>query len=104
MPKKTLLGAFMLLLLATPAKADECRAGHPEWYRCVADADCVLIYNPCGWPTEAAASAFAEEAKTCNRHVGTALSCAEYDAAKSGTFTPQCQAGVCVAVKLKLNP
>ena len=33
-----------------PSVAAKERAADPAWYRCRADADCALGFDPCGWP------------------------------------------------------
>lgn len=91
----------VVILLLTPAVsgANECRSVNPSWYECQSDSDCEIIYNPCGWPTEASSAKHAEEAKRCNRLQGVAIDCATYDPTIMGVFTSKCQSGVCVAIK-----
>jgi hypothetical protein len=96
------VSGLFLLTISPPSFAgpfEECRTKHPEWYVCAADEDCVQIYNPCGWPDDTANKNFADDAETCNRHVGAALSCAAFDVAKEDPFSAKCIAGTCLAAE-----
>lgn len=78
---------------------DTCRTSNPTWYQCNADMDCLIIYNPCGWPNDAANQSFADTAKECSRRAGAALSCASFDEAQAEAFVAKCVRGQCLAVK-----
>lgn len=76
-----------------------CKDEDPHWRSCKSAKDCVLVSNPCGWPSDAANQNFAVKAEKCNRHRGAAMSCAAYDALRDGSHTAHCIVGKCVAVK-----
>jgi len=97
----SLLLAFCLFL-STPAAADSltpCKDETPAWRSCKSEADCVIISNPCGWPSDAANKAFADQAQHCNIRRGAAMGCAAYDAERDGSYSSHCIVGKCVAVK-----
>ncbi|TNE31602.1 MAG: hypothetical protein EP349_03875 [Alphaproteobacteria bacterium] len=99
---------FLILLLAlavflpTPAMADppaSCKDETAAWRSCKSEKDCVTISNPCGWPSDAANKAFAEQAQQCNIRRGAAIGCPAYDIERDGSYTARCIVGKCVAVK-----
>lgn len=90
---------FMSPSHASSPSLDTCRTANPTWYQCSADTDCLIIYNPCGWPNDAALHAFADTAKECSRRAGAALSCVPFDEAQAEAFVAKCVRGQCLAVK-----
>lgn len=76
-----------------------CKDENPQWRSCKIEKDCVIVSNPCGWPSDAAHQTFAEKAGKCNRYRGAAMGCPAYDAVRDGSYTAHCVVGKCVAVK-----
>lgn len=92
----------LTVFLSTPAAAESltsCKDETPAWRSCKSEKDCVTISNPCGWPSDAANKAFAEQAQQCNIRRGAAMGCVSYDAKRDGSYTARCIVGKCVAVK-----
>lgn len=99
---------FMVLILvlscflsaAALAEAlPSCKDEGAHWRSCKSAKDCAIVSNPCGWPSDSANQNFAAKAEECNRHRGTAMGCAAYDAVRDGSYTAHCIIGKCVAVK-----
>ena len=91
-----------IVFLSAPVAAEtfeSCKDENAAWRSCKSAADCVIISNPCGWPSDAANKAFAEQAQHCNVRRGAAMGCAAYDAERDGSYTAHCIVGKCVAVK-----
>jgi len=90
------------LFLSTPAAAESfkaCKNEAPAWRNCKTKADCVIVSNPCGWPSDTASKPFANQVLKCNQERGTVMGCPQYDAVRDGSYTAHCIVGKCVAVK-----
>lgn len=88
-----------------------CKQWQSTWSSCKTDSDCVVISNPCGWPTSASNKKSFEEATKCNRIEGAALSCATWDEVKGGKRVAVCVSGECknkatekIGVDSRLSP
>ena len=73
-----------------------CKDWQPQWGDCKMDTDCVVISNPCGWPTSAANKIFSDKAFACNRLEGTAISCPSWNEIDGGQRVSKCDSGKCV--------
>lgn len=94
----SLIGLSFLVIALLPnlaAAVGDCKGWKPAWSLCKTDSDCVVVSNPCGWPTSAANKASFEEAFKCNRIEGAALDCATWDEKGGGKRIAKCEAGKC---------
>ena len=92
----------LTVFLSAPVNAEtlpSCKDENAAWRSCKTEADCVIVPNPCGWPSDAANQNFANKAEECNRHRGAAMGCAAYNAERDGSYTARCIVGKGVAVK-----
>ncbi|MGZ3771840.1 MAG: hypothetical protein ACXVCP_19645, partial [Bdellovibrio sp.] len=78
--------------------SDKCKQWQSSWGSCKSNSDCVLISNPCGWPTSAANKQSSEQAKKCNILEGAALSCPAWNKKNSGNRIAICDLGECKSV------
>ncbi|MFN5539806.1 MAG: hypothetical protein ACK481_07110 [Candidatus Melainabacteria bacterium] len=77
----------------------ECGVQNPFWFSCKKDSDCVVISDPCGWPTATSNNKFKNDAKNYNYCRGAVLDCVQYLEVRDGRFVAKCIKGRCSAIK-----
>ncbi len=87
---------FVFHSVAVSADLENCGDWKKDWAKCERNEDCVVVTNPCGWPTASANTTHAEEASACNIRAGAALSCVSWSDMKGGERAAVCENGLCV--------
>jgi hypothetical protein len=90
----------LVFLFSNQLQANEkCKQWKADWSSCNANSDCVVVSNPCGWPTSVSNKRSSEEASKCNRLEGAAISCPVWN-----SKTESKRIAVCVSGKCQNNP
>jgi hypothetical protein len=91
-----LMNISIFLLFSSHLQASEkCKQWQTRWSTCAIDSDCVVVSNPCGWPTSASNKLNSKVASDCNRIEGAAISCASWSDIKSKKTIGVCESGLC---------
>ncbi|MCB0386245.1 MAG: hypothetical protein H6624_01345 [Bdellovibrionaceae bacterium] len=90
------LSLVFIVFFCGPARAmDNCPGWKTEWTTCKVDADCVVVPNPCGWPTSVANTESAEMASKCNIRHGASMACVSWDKMGKAKPNAHCKNGEC---------
>ena len=91
-----LINISFTLLFSSQIQANEkCQQWKKSWSTCSVNSDCIIVANPCGWPTSASNKLNSKEASDCNRIEGAAISCASWNDLKSNIRIAVCESGQC---------
>lgn len=86
---------FLLLPLPVWSEIENCDSWQKLWEQCETDQDCVVVSDPCGWPTVSVHRKYEQEASRCNTIAGAALSCASWSDMGGGERLAVCTDGYC---------
>ena len=79
----------------------KCKTWNPRWSQCKSNDECVVISNPCGWPTSSANKIFSDDAFKCNRIEGAAMDCVEWKEQPGVKRVALCSLGNCTNLESK---
>ncbi|MFZ3231210.1 MAG: hypothetical protein WA160_13465 [Pseudobdellovibrio sp.] len=86
----------LVLIISTQLQANEkCKQWKVDWSSCKESSDCVVVPNPCGWPTSASNQRSSEAASKCNRLEGASISCPTWKANSKDKQFAECESGEC---------
>ncbi len=93
--------SFSLLFSSQIQANEKCKNWQTSWNLCKVNSDCVIVANPCGWPTSASNKLNSKVASDCNRIEGAAISCASWSELKINKRIAVCKSGQCQSSVVK---